>query len=151
MQADLHNQTQAEMQASWTLMANVTSSARGLHDAVDEAAAKLAKMAWFGAIPEELFRLGWLVLAIAVLHWYRPNHAKSVAAVIGGFPKTIETSMLTRSHRIDDTCARLGYLERSQIDPVGPDLHPLCFRLSSSSLGAHPTCCNARYSLDDRS
>lgn len=90
MQAHLHNQTQVDMQASRTLIANVTSSARGLHEAVDEAAAKLAKMAWFGAVPEELFRLGWLVLAIAVLHWYSPNHAKFVATVIGGFPKTIE-------------------------------------------------------------
>lgn len=70
MQAHLHNQSQAEMQASWSLIANVTSSARGLHEAVDDAAAKIAKMAWFGAVPGEVFRLGWLVLAIAVMHWY---------------------------------------------------------------------------------
>lgn len=93
LQAHLHNQTQVEMQASLNLIANVTSSARGLHEAVDEAAAKLSKMAWFGAFPEGLFRLGWLVLAIAVLHWYSPNHAKFVAAVIGGFLETIETSL----------------------------------------------------------
>ena len=150
MQAHLHNQTQVEMQASRILIANVTSSARGLHEAVDEAAAKLSKMAWFGAIPEELFRLGWLVLAIAVLHWYSPNHAKFVATVIGRFPKTIESLMLIRSRRIDDTCVRLGYLKRPQVDPFGSDLHPLCFRLPSSSLGAHETCCNDRCYLGDR-
>lgn len=83
LQAHLHNQTQVEMQASHSLIVNVTASARGLHEAVDGAAAKIANMAWFGAIPGELFRLGWLVLAVAVLHWYSPNHAKFVAAVIG--------------------------------------------------------------------
>lgn len=150
MQAQLHNQTQVEMQASRILIANVTSSARGLHEAVDEAASKIAQMAWIGAIPEELFRLGWLVLAIAVLHWYSPSHAKFVATVIGRFLKTIETSMLIRSRRIDDTCVRLGYLKRPQVDPFGSDLHPLCFRLPSSSLGAHQTCCNDRYYLNDR-
>ncbi|KAF6230869.1 hypothetical protein HO173_010985 [Letharia columbiana] len=83
MQAHLHNQTRIEMLASQSLIVNVTSSARGLHEAVDDAAAKIAKMAWFGALPGELFRLGWLVLAVAVLHWYSPNHAKFVATVIG--------------------------------------------------------------------
>lgn len=86
MQAHLHKQTQVEMQASQSLIANVTSSARVLHEAVDDAAAKVANMAWFGAFPGEFFRLGWLVLAVAVLHWYSPNHAKFVAAVIGEFP-----------------------------------------------------------------
>ena len=95
MQAHLHSQTQVEMQASRSLIANVTSSARGLHEAVDDAAAKIANMAWFGSIPGELFKLGWLVLAVAVLHWYSPKHAKSVATVIGEFPKTIEISILT--------------------------------------------------------
>ena len=150
MQAHLHNQTQVEMQASRILIANVTSSARGLHEAVDEAVSKLAKMAWLGAIPEELFRLGWLVLAIAVLHWHSPSHAKFVATVLGEFLKTIEISVLIRSRRIDDTCARLRYLKRSQVDPFGSDLHPLRFRLPSSSLGAHQTCCNDRSYLSDR-
>lgn len=150
LQARLHNQTQIEMQASRILIANVTLSARGLYEAVDVAAAKIAKMAWVGAIPEELFMLGWLVLAIAVLHWYSPNHAKFVATVIGGSSKTIESSMLIRSHRTYDTCARLGYLERPQFDPFGPGVHPPCFRLPSSSLGAHQNCCNARCYLSNR-
>lgn len=94
MQEHLHNQTRAELQVSQSLIANVTSSARGLHEAVDDAAAKIAKMAWFGAIPGELFKFGWLVLAVAVLHWYSPNHARLVATVIGEFAKTIDTSML---------------------------------------------------------
>lgn len=94
MQEYLHNQTRAELQVSQNLIANVTSSARGLHEAVDDAAAKIAKMAWFGAIPGELFKFGWLVLAVAVLHWYSPNHARLVATVIGEFAKTIDTSML---------------------------------------------------------
>ena len=93
MQAHLHNQTQVEMQASRSLIANVTSSARGLHEAVDDAAAKIANMTWFGAIPKELFRFGWLVLAVAVLHWYSPNHAKFVATIIGEFPRTTEPSI----------------------------------------------------------
>ena len=87
MQAHLHNQTQEEMQASRSLIANVTSSARGLHEAVDNAAARLANMAWFGTIPGNLFKFGWLVLAVAVLHWYSPSHAKFVATVIGAFPE----------------------------------------------------------------
>ena len=90
MQAHLHNQTEVEMQASRSLIANVTSSARGLHEAVDDAAAKIANMTRFGAIPRELFRFGWLVLAVAVLHWYSPNHAKSVATIIGEFQRTME-------------------------------------------------------------
>ena len=67
------------------LIANVTTSAHGLHEVVDDAAAKIAKMAWFGAIPIELFGVGWLVLAVAVLHWYSPNHAKIVASIMGEF------------------------------------------------------------------
>ena len=67
------------------LIANVTTSARALHDVVDDTAAKVAKMAWFGAIPRELFGAGWLVLAVAVLHCYRPNHAKIVASIMGEF------------------------------------------------------------------
>ena len=109
MQAHLHNQTQVEMQASQSLIANVTSSARGLHEAVDDATAKIATMVWFGAIPGELFRMGWLVLAVAVLHWYSPNHANFVATVIGEFPGTIQFSLLIRSHRVHDTCTRLWY------------------------------------------
>ena len=65
------------------LIANVTTSARGLHEVVDDAAAKVAKMAWFGAIPRELLGVGWLVLAVAVLHWYSPNHAKIIASIMG--------------------------------------------------------------------
>lgn len=107
MQAHLHNQTHVEMRASQSLLADVTSSARGLHEAVDHAAAKIANMAWFGAIPGDLSRLGWLVLAIAVLHWFSPKHALFVAAAFGGFPWNIETSMLIRSGRIYDTCALL--------------------------------------------
>ena len=83
IQAYLHNQTQVEMQASRNFIANVTSSARGLHEAVDDATAKIANMAWSGAVPGELFKLGWLVLAVAVLHWYSPKHAKFVATAIG--------------------------------------------------------------------
>ena len=94
MQAQLHNQTQVEMQASRSLIANVTSSARGLHEAVDEAAAKIAKMAWFGAVPGDLFKLAWLALAVTVLHWYSPKHAKIVATIIGGFLEIGESSML---------------------------------------------------------
>ena len=65
------------------LIANVTTSARGLHEIVDDAAAKVAKMAWFGAIPRELFGVCCLVLAVAVLHWYSPNHAKIAASIMG--------------------------------------------------------------------
>ena len=65
------------------LIANVTTNARGLHEVIDDAVAKLAKMAWFGAIPRELFGVCWLVLAVAVLHWYSPNHAKIVASIMG--------------------------------------------------------------------
>lgn len=87
MQQNLHNQTLAEMRISQSLITNATSSARGLHQAVDDAAAKIAKMAWFGSIPGELFKLGWLVLAVAVLDYYSPNHARIVAIVIGKFPQ----------------------------------------------------------------
>lgn len=144
MQAHLHNQTRIEMLASQSLIANVTSSARGLHEAVDDAAAKIAKMAWFGALPGELFRLGWLVLAVAVLHWYSPNHGKFVATVIGEFSETMKDSMLIRSHRIHDTCARFWYTERPQVNPFGPDIHPPCFGLQSPSVATHQTCCDAR-------
>lgn len=150
MQAHLHNQTQVEMQASHSLIVNVTASARGLHEAVDGAAAKIANMAWFGAIPGELFRLGWLVLAVAVLHWYSPNHAKFVAAVIGEFPLSIGTSMLTRSRRVYDTCARLWYPEQPRIDPSGLEIDSPCFRLPNPSLGAHQTCCSSRHCLNNR-
>ena len=109
MQARLHNQTQIEMQASRSLIANVTSSARGLHEAVDDAAAKIAKMAWFGAVRGDLFKLAWLALAVAVLHWYSPKHAMFVATAIGGYPKTTETSMLIGSHRNYDIGIRLWY------------------------------------------
>ena len=109
MQARLHNQTQIEMQASRSLIANVTSSARGLHEAVDDAAAKIAKMAWFGAVQGDLFKLAWLALTVTVLHWYSPKHAKFVATVIGGFPKTIETSMLIGNHRNYDIRICLWY------------------------------------------
>ena len=109
MQAHLHNQTQVEMRASRSLIANVTSSARGLHEAVDDAAAKVAKLAWVGAVPGDLFRLAWLALAVTVLHWYSPKHAKFVATVISGFPKMIETSMLIGSHRNYDIRIRLWY------------------------------------------
>ena len=109
MQARLHNQTQIEMQASRSLIANVTSSARGLHEAVDDAAAKIAKMAWFGAVQGDFFKLAWLALAVTVLHWYSPKHAKFVATIIGGFPKTIETSTLIGSHRNYDFRIRLWY------------------------------------------
>ena len=109
MQARLHNQTQVEMQASRSLIANVTSSARGLHEVVDDAAAKMAKLAWFGAVPGDLFQLAWLALAVTVLHWYSPKHAKFVATVIGGFRKTIETSMLIGSYRNHDIRIRLRY------------------------------------------
>ncbi len=111
IQAQLHNQTLVEMQTSQSLIANLTSSARGLHEAVDDAAAKIAKMAWFGVFPGELLRLGWLVLAIAMLHWCSPNHAKFLATVIGEFSETIETSPLIRSYRSYSTCARLWYPE----------------------------------------
>ena len=93
MQAHLHNQTQVEMQASRSLIANVTSSARGLHEAVDDAAAKIANMTWVGEYPRELFRFGWLVLAVAVLHWCSPYHAKFVATILGEFPRTTEPSI----------------------------------------------------------
>ena len=109
MQARLHNQTQVEMQASRSLIVDVTSSARGLHEVVDDAAAKIAKLAWFGAVPGDLFKLAWLALAVTVLHWYGPKHARFVAAVIGGFRKTIETSMLIGSHRNFDIRIRLWY------------------------------------------
>ena len=109
MQAHLHNQTQIEMQASRSLIANVTSSAHGLHEAVDDAAAKIAKLAWVGAVPGDLFRLAWLALAVTVLHWYSPKHAKFVATVIGKFPKMIETSLLIGSHRNYDIRIRLWY------------------------------------------
>ena len=109
MQARLHNQTQVEMQASRSLIANVTSSTRGLHEAVDDAAAKIAKLAWFGAVPGDLINLAWLALAVTVLHWYSPTHAKFVATIIGGFPKTIETSMLIGSYRNYDIRIRLWY------------------------------------------
>ena len=137
MQAQLHNQTLVEMQTTQSLIANLTSSARGLHEAVDDAAARIAKMTWFGVFPGELLRLGWLVLAIAMLHWYSPNHTKFVATVIGEFPETIETSPLIQSYRNYDTCARLWYPELPQVDPFGLDTHPLCFRLPSPSMGAH--------------
>lgn len=150
LQAHLHNQTQVEIQASQSLIANVTSSARGLHEAVEDAAARLAKTAWFGAIPGELSRLGWLVLAVAVLHWFSPKHAVFVATVIGEFLEAFETSMLIRSHRIHDTCARLWYPERPSIDPFGPHVDPPCFGLPSPSLGAHQTCCGARYLGNNR-
>ena len=65
------------------LIANVTTSARGLHEVVDDAAAKVAKMSWFGAIPRDLSGVCWLALAVAVLHWYSPSHAKIVASVMG--------------------------------------------------------------------
>ena len=148
MQARLHNQTQFEMQASQRLIANVTSSARGLHEAVDDAAAKLAKMAWFSAIPGELFKLGWLAFAVAVLHWYSPKHAMFVATVIGGFLKIIKNPMLIRSHRTYDTCARLWYPDRAQVDPLGLENNLPCFRLPSPSLGAHRTCCRIRFYLN---
>lgn len=109
MQARLHNQTQLEMQTSRNLIANVTSSARGLHEVVDDAAAKIAKLAWVGAVPGDLFKLAWLALAVTVLHWYSPKHAKFVATVIGGFRKTIETAMLTGSHRNYDIRKGLWY------------------------------------------
>ncbi|CAF9922167.1 hypothetical protein IMSHALPRED_005601 [Imshaugia aleurites] len=83
MQAHLHNQTQDQMQASQNLLADVTSRARALHELVDDAAAKIAKMAWFGALPGELLRLVWLALAVAVLHYYVPKYAWVVATVIG--------------------------------------------------------------------
>ena len=84
-QAHLHNQTQSQMQASQDLLADITSRARGLQEVVDDAAAKIAKMAWFGAVPGELFKLGWLMLAVAALHRHSPKHAKAVAAVITVF------------------------------------------------------------------
>ena len=135
VQAHLHNQTQVEMQASRSLIANVTSSARGLHEAVDDATAKIANMAWFGAIPRELLRFGWLVLAVAVLHWYSPNHAKLVATIIGKSPRTTETPMLNRIHRTHDLCACLWHAAWLQVNPFGSDNHPLRFRLSSPFLG----------------
>ena len=94
IQAHLHNQTQVEMQVSRSFVANMTSSARGLHDAVDDATAKIANMGWSGAVPGELSKLGWLVLAVAVLHWYSPRHAKFVVTAIGEFLKTIDASLL---------------------------------------------------------
>ena len=81
------------------MIANITSSARGLHEAVDGAAAKMAKMAWFGTAQGDLFKLAWLALAVTVLHWYSPKHAKFVGTVIGRFPMRIETLMLIESHR----------------------------------------------------
>ena len=92
MQAHLHNQTQDQMQASQNLLADVTSRARALHEVVDDAAAKIAKMAWFGALPGELLKLVWLALAVAVLHYYVPKYAWVVATVIGKRPTTEETS-----------------------------------------------------------
>ena len=144
MQAYLHNQTQVEMQASQSLLANVTLSARGLHEAVDNAAAKVAKMAWFGAIPEELLKLGWLVLAVAVLHYYSPKHAKFVAAVIGAFPWVIRISMLIRSHRLCDTSTRFWYSKRHLVDPFGPGTDSLCYGLQIPFLAAHQTCRDSR-------
>lgn len=94
MQAHLHNQTQDQMQASQNLLADVTSRARALHELVDDAAAKIAKMAWFGALPGELLRLVWLALAVAVLHYYVPKYAWVVATVIGKCPNPGETSKL---------------------------------------------------------
>ncbi|CAD6580993.1 MAG: hypothetical protein ASARMPREDX12_000330 [Alectoria sarmentosa] len=64
-------------------LTNVSSSARGLHETVDDAAARIANMVWFGAIPGELVRLGWLVLAVAVLHRFSPRHAKFVVGILG--------------------------------------------------------------------
>ena len=150
MQAHLHDQTQVEMQASRSLIANVTLSARGLHEAVDDAAAKLAKMAWFGAIPGDLFKLAWLVLAVAVLHRYSPNHAKFVATVIGAFRHPIEILKLIGSHRIHDICACLWYSERLQVNPFGPDNHPLRFRLPSSSPGTYKSCWGASRYFNNR-
>lgn len=150
MQARLHNQTHAEMQASQSLLANVTLSARGLHKAVDDAAANIAKMTWFGALSRELFGLGWLVLAVAVLHWFSPNHAKFVAAVIGEFPWTTESPMLNRSHRICDTRACLWCPERAQVHPSRLDVDSPCFGLPSPSQGTHRTCCSAKHYLDSR-
>ena len=66
-------------------LTNVSSSARGLHETVDDAAARIANMVWFGAIPGELVRLGWLVLAVAVLHRFSPRHAKFVVGILGEF------------------------------------------------------------------
>lgn len=98
----------------------------------------------------ELFKLGWLMVAVAVLHWYSPNHAKFVATVIGVFPETIETSMLIQTHRAYDTCAYLWYPERRQVDPFGPDTRPPCFRLPSPSLGSHQMCCDAWFYINNR-
>lgn len=146
MQAHLHNQTQFEMQASRSLIANVTLSARGLHEAVDDAAAKIAKMAWSGAIPGDLFNLAWLILAVAVLHRYSPNHAKFVAAVIGVFLDAIEISMLIRSHRTHRIYARLWCSGWLQVNTFRPDNNPLRFGLRSPSPGASKSCCDtSRY------
>lgn len=150
MQAHLHNQTQVEMQASRSLIANVTSSARGLHEAVDDAAAKIAKMAWSGAIPGDLFKLAWLILALAVLHRYSPNHAKFVAAVIGVFPNATEISMLIQSPRIHYIHARFWYSGWVQVNPFGPNNHPLRFRLPSPLPGTYKSCCDASHYSNSR-
>ena len=150
MQARLHNQTQIEMQASRSLIANVTSSARGLHEVVDDAAAKIAKMAWFGAVQGDLFKLAWLALAVTVLHWYSPRHAVFVATAIGGFPKTTETSMLIGSHRNYDIDIRLWLAGQHQVNPFGPSNHPLRIRLPSPFLDTHQICCGASRHLSNR-
>lgn len=150
MQAHLHNQTQVEMQASRSMIANVTSSARGLHEAVDDAAAKIAKMAWSGTIPGDLFKLAWLILAVAVLHRYSPNHAKFVAAVIGVCLNAIKISMLIDSHRTHPIYARLWYSGWLQVNPFGPENHPLRFRLRSPSPGTHKSCCDASHHFNNR-
>ena len=151
LQAHLHNQTQIEMQISQSLIANVTSSARSLHEAVDGATAKIVNMAWFNSLSGDLFPLAWLVLAVAALHWYSPNHAKFVATFIGEFPNTTESSMLIRSHRIYDTRAFFGYRERTfQVVSFGPNVYPLCLRIPNPFLGAYQTCCSGSGDLINR-
>lgn len=80
-QLSLHDQ----IQVAHGLLADITTSAISLRNAVEDTSSKIAHMASVGGVTGSIMRWAWMVLIIFVLYQFNPRIASYLATAFGEF------------------------------------------------------------------
>lgn len=77
------DQMQNNMYVAQGLLADVTSSASNLQATIEHTSTRMAQMTAFSGMTEKIFRWGWLLLLVFLIHQLRPKYTSLATSTLG--------------------------------------------------------------------